>query len=119
MDDKREPVAEYRSSIIDHPPTFLTIHRFPMRRLLPLCLLLAACAKKPAVPSTDLVLRNATVYTGDSLAPTATAVAVQGGKIVYVGDEAGVAKYIREGTETIDLAGRFVYPGFVLSLIHI
>lgn len=89
-----------------------------MRRLLPLCLLLAACSKKPAVPSTDLVLRNATVYTGDSLAPTATAVAVQGGKIVYVGDEAGVAKYIREGTETIDLAGRFVYPGFVDAHAH-
>lgn len=89
-----------------------------MRRLLPLCLTLAACSDSPAVSSTDLVLRNATVYTGDSLAPTATAVAVQDGKIVYVGSDSGAAAYIGEGTETIDLAGRFVYPGFVDAHAH-
>ncbi len=89
-----------------------------MRRLLPLSLLLAACGCSPAVSSTELVLRNATVYTGDSLAPTATAVAVQGGKIVYVGGDSGVAAYIGTETETIDLAGRFVYPGFMDAHAH-
>lgn len=89
-----------------------------MRRLLPLSLLIAACGDSPAVSSTDLVLRNATVYTGDSLAPTATAVAVQDGKIVYVGSDSGAAAYVGEGTETIDLAGRFVYPGFVDAHAH-
>ncbi len=89
-----------------------------MRRLLPLCLALAACSDAPAVSSTDLVLRNATVYTGDSLAPTATAIAVQDGKIVYVGSDSGVASYIGEGTETIDLAGRYIFPGFVDAHAH-
>jgi predicted amidohydrolase YtcJ len=89
-----------------------------MRRALLPCLLIAACGDSPAVSSTDLVLRNATVYTGDSLAPTATAVAVQDGKIVYVGSDSGVAAYIGEGTETIDLAGRYVYPGFVDAHAH-
>jgi predicted amidohydrolase YtcJ len=89
-----------------------------MRRLLPLCLALAACGDAPAATSTDLVLRNATVYTGDSLAPTATAIAVQDGKIVYVGSDSGVAAYIGEGTETIDLAGRYVFPGFVDAHAH-
>ena len=89
-----------------------------MRQLPILGLLLAACATSAPVAPTELVLRNATIYTGDSLAPTATAVAVQGGKIVYVGDEAGVAAYIDKATETIDLAGRFVYPGFVDAHAH-
>lgn len=85
-------------------------------RSTPLLLLaLVACTKAPGA---DLVLRNATVYTGDSTAATVQAVAVQGGKIVYVGDDAGVAEFTGGNTRVVDLAGRFVYPGFVDAHAH-
>src|ERR1022692_886840 len=63
--------------------------------------------------SADLVLRHATVYTGDAAHPTAQAVAVKDGKIVYVGADAGVTTYIGTATRTLDLTGRVVFPGFV------
>src|ERR1019366_6829280 len=61
--------------------------------------------------SADLVLRHAKVYTVDAAHPIAQAVAVRGGRIVYVGADAGVTKYIGATTRTLDLAGRFVFPG--------
>ena len=63
--------------------------------------------------SADLVLRHATIYTVDSAHPVAQAVAVRDGKLVYVGTDAGVARYIGTATRTLDLNGRFVFPGFV------
>jgi hypothetical protein len=43
----------------------------------------------------------------------AQAAAVKDGKLVYVGNDAGVARFIGPGTRTLDLAGPFVYPGLV------
>lgn len=68
--------------------------------------------------SADLVLRNTTVYTVNAKAPNAQAVAVKDGKIVYVGSDAGVAKFVGPSTRTVDLSGRFVYPGLVDSHAH-
>jgi predicted amidohydrolase YtcJ len=65
-----------------------------------------------AAQSADLVFRHATVYTVDAAHPTAQAVAVKDGKIVYAGADAGVTRYIGTATRTLDLAGRFVFPGF-------
>jgi predicted amidohydrolase YtcJ len=63
--------------------------------------------------SADLVLRHATIYTVDAAHPLAQAAAVKDGKLVYVGTDAGVARFIGTGTRTLDLQGRFVFPGFV------
>jgi hypothetical protein len=63
--------------------------------------------------SADLVLRHATIYTVDAAHPLAQAAAVKDGKLVYVGTDAGVARFIGAGTRTLDLSGRFVFPGFV------
>lgn len=68
--------------------------------------------------SADLVLRHATIYTVDSAHPTAQAVAVKGGKIVYVGSDGGVARFIGPTTKTLDLQGRFVFPGLVDAHAH-
>lgn len=80
-------------------------------------LLLAACTAEPSAP-TDLVLRHGTIYTADDAQPVAQAVAVQNGKIVYVGDDAGVEAFIGADTRVIDLEGGFVYPGFVDAHAH-
>lgn len=98
------------------------------------CLMLSAlagCASKPAPeePSATpeateksgtatMVLRGGVIQTMDKDRSTATAVAVENDKIVYVGDDAGVEEYIGEATEIIDLNGQMVLPGFVDSHIH-
>ena len=50
----------------------------------------------------DLVLRHTTVYTVNEKQPTAQALAVQAGRIIYVGNDAGVAKFIGQGTKVLE-----------------
>jgi predicted amidohydrolase YtcJ len=66
----------------------------------------------------DLVLRHATIYTVDATHPVVQAVAVRGGTIVYAGTDAGAQRFIGASTKTLDLAGRFVYPGLVDAHAH-
>ena len=68
--------------------------------------------------SADLVLRHATIYTVDAAHPVAQAVAVRGGKIIYAGVDAGVQRFIGATTRTLDLQGRFVFPGFADAHAH-
>jgi predicted amidohydrolase YtcJ len=89
-----------------------------MRFLLLPIVVLAACSSE-APPTADLVLHNTVIYTADSTAePVATAVAVKDGKIIYVGDETGVERYLADATQVEDLEGRFVFPGFVDAHAH-
>ena len=71
-----------------------------------------------AAQSADLVLRHAKIYTVDAARPVAEAVAVKDGKIVYVGSDAGVARFVGSATRSLDLQGRFVYPGLVDAHAH-
>ena len=73
--------------------------------------------RAPVVPA-DLVLRHGVVYTVWPSRPWVDAVAVRDGRLVYVGDEAGVEKFIGNATRVIDLAGRMVLPGFQDNHAH-
>jgi predicted amidohydrolase YtcJ len=73
-----------------------------------------AVAPKPA----DLVLRNGAVYTLNAARNWAEAVAVAGGRIVYVGPESGAARWVGPATKVVDLQGRMVLPGFHDSHVH-
>lgn len=66
------------------------------------------CNSKTTV---DTLLFNGTVYTVDSLFSKAEAVAVKDGKIVAVGNTADLQK-MYTAKESIDLQGKFLYPGF-------
>ncbi|KPN89843.1 amidohydrolase [Pseudomonas nunensis] len=66
----------------------------------------------------DMVMRNGYVYTVDGKNSVQQAIAVTGGKIVYVGSDAGVAAYIGKQTQLIDLAGRMLMPGFIDGHMH-
>jgi predicted amidohydrolase YtcJ len=66
----------------------------------------------------DVVLRNGFVWTLDYRFPTARAVAVRAGSIVYVGADSGVRPFIGPGTEVIDLKGRMAMPGIHDGHIH-
>jgi predicted amidohydrolase YtcJ len=71
-----------------------------------------------AAPPADLVYRNGYVYTVDSADSVQQALAVRAGRIVYVGDNAGAAKYIGKTTRAIDLQGRMLMPGLVDAHMH-
>jgi predicted amidohydrolase YtcJ len=66
----------------------------------------------------DLVILGAAVRTLDPARPRATAVAVTGGSIVAVGDDAEVREHAGAGTETVDGRGMALIPGLVDSHIH-
>jgi hypothetical protein len=80
--------------------------------------LLSGCSGERVQPA-DLVIINGKIVTIDSDNPRAEAVAVDGEKIVAVGQTGMVEDYIEEGrTEVIDAAGRLVVPGFNDAHIH-
>ena len=64
----------------------------------------------------DRIIKNAKIFTSNRNQMQATALAVKGGKFVYVGDEAGLSAY--EG-EVTDLGGKFIMPGIIDSHVHV
>ncbi len=64
------------------------------------------------------IIKNATIYTVDSDFTVASAMAVKGNQILYVGDNAGVESYIGPETEITDLQGKVVTPAFFENHIH-
>jgi predicted amidohydrolase YtcJ len=79
--------------------------------------LLAACGPE-SESLADLVIHNASIYTADDATPTASAVAIKDGQIVFVGDEEGAAEYLASAVRVEDLKGRFVFPGFADAHAH-
>ena len=75
----------------------------------------AAAAVEPA----DSVYRNGNIYTVDADFTVASALAIKGDKLVYVGDEAGVEAYIGPNTKVVDLGGNTVIPGLVEGHMHV
>ena len=59
------------------------------------------------------------VITMDDNNPTAEAVAVKDGIIVFVGSEADAEKFIGEKTEIVDYGDYSVYPGFLEAHNHV
>lgn len=84
-----------------------------------LCLALFACSRAPKVEPADLVITGGHVDTMNPAAPTAQAVAVSAGKIVYVGDDAGAQAYVGEKTRVVTADGASVLPGLIDAHIHL
>ena len=66
----------------------------------------------------DIVFINGSVITVNSKNEICEAVAVREDKIIYVGTNAGIADYIGEKTQTVDLQGTTLMPGFVEAHSH-
>jgi predicted amidohydrolase YtcJ len=66
----------------------------------------------------DLALFGGVVRTMDPGQPVAEAVAVSGGNIVAIGSESDVRAVCGPATETVNLRGRLVLPGFQDSHVH-
>lgn len=88
--------------------------RFGFFAAVALMLSAAHAADKPA----DVVYRNGYIYTVDAKDSVQQALAVRGGRIVYVGDDAGVKAHTGRRTEVVDLKGRMLMPGLVDGHMH-
>jgi hypothetical protein len=80
---------------------------------------LAACAsQQPAVQPATLVLTNAKVVTVESSPAEARAIAVANDRIVALGTDDEIKRYVGTSTEVIDAGGQLVIPGFIESHGH-
>src|SRR4029450_10029564 len=66
----------------------------------------------------QVIVRNARVWTGDTLRPRAQAVAIRGERLIAVGTNAEVDAHRTANTRVIDAGGRFVTPGFIDDHTH-
>jgi predicted amidohydrolase YtcJ len=66
----------------------------------------------------DVIVRNARIWTGDSLRPSAEAVASRGERLIVVGTNAQADARRGPRTRVIDAGGRFITPGFIDDHTH-
>ncbi len=94
-----------------------SIHR---TALLAALLLTGVSGARPAEPSppADRVYRNGVIFTADARDSRAEALAVRGGRIIYVGSNRGLAPYVAASTTIVDLEGAFMMPGLVDGHMH-
>jgi predicted amidohydrolase YtcJ len=67
----------------------------------------------------DYVFKNGQVYTVNTEEPWAESVAVKGNKIIFVGSNSEVEKFIDSKTEIMDLRGKMLMPGFIDGHNHL
>jgi predicted amidohydrolase YtcJ len=84
---------------------------------------LAVLALAPAVlaaqGSADLVLTNGRIYTVDDAHPRVTALAVRGGRVLFVGSDVEAKALVGSSTRVIDLHGATVIPGITDAHAHL
>ncbi len=71
------------------------------------------------VQPAELVFKNGNIYTVDKSKPKAEAVAVRGGRIVFVGSNRELQVYVDAKTRVIDLAGNTMLPGLADAHQHL
>ena len=81
-------------------------------RFLSLIFLAALMTGRLHAQQADLVLTNGNVITLRTGGDRAQAVAIAGGTILAVGDNAAIKAYIGPNTKVVDLRGQTVVPGF-------
>jgi predicted amidohydrolase YtcJ len=87
-------------------------HRFAP--LLAVLLFASAASAQEA----DLIVRNARIWTGDTLRPRADALAIRGERLLAVGTDREVSAHGGARTRVIDAGGRFITPGFIDDHTH-
>ena len=90
-----------------------------MRLILVVSALLLALIPIPQSTSADIVFKNGNVYTVDSKASRAEAIAVTKDRIVFVGSNAEAQKFVGSKTRVVDLKGATVLPGFADAHQHL
>jgi len=81
-------------------------------------LTLPAWAEPAPAGHVDRIFLHGRIWTGDDAQPWAEALAVSGDTLVGVGKDADIKAMAAADTAVIDLAGRFVTPGFQDAHVH-
>jgi predicted amidohydrolase YtcJ len=83
----------------------------------------AAQSPTPAQPaasvSAELIVTNARIYTADDARPLAEALAVSGGKLVFVGSAVEAMALKGAATRMVDAGGRTIIPGMTDAHAHL
>jgi predicted amidohydrolase YtcJ len=79
---------------------------------------IAVAARNAEVPTADMIITHARIYTLNEKQPWAEALAVRGARIVAVGSEKEMEAYRADSTKIVDVEGRLVLPGFEDCHIH-
>jgi predicted amidohydrolase YtcJ len=75
-----------------------------------------SCSNKQE--TADLIITNASIWTGNDARPRAEFMAIAGDTLLAVGSENEILKFKGQNTKVIDLEGHFVTPGFIDSHLH-
>jgi predicted amidohydrolase YtcJ len=78
---------------------------------------LSSCQKDDI--NADYIFKNANIWTGNLDKPNANAMAIKGDTILAIGTFKDLQKFIGENTETINIQGNFITPGFIDSHVHL
>jgi predicted amidohydrolase YtcJ len=81
--------------------------------------LLATVRPSPAEDGADLILVHGVFYPVAHPGRVSGSLAVRGGRIVYLGDDAGALALRGPATQVIELAGRAVTPGLIDAHSHL
>jgi len=82
-------------------------------------LLFAGVSAHSQQPSfADVVILHGHVWTVDREHPQAETLAIHGSRIIAVGSDADIAKWVGPSTRKIDAQGKSVLPGFIDSHVH-
>ncbi len=79
---------------------------------------LAACEPSEDVAEANMVFTGGAVYRVTDTDPWATAVAITGKRITYVGDDAGATSFIGTNTRVVELGGKMLMPAFQDAHVH-
>ena len=74
--------------------------------------------KSDGVPA-DVIFYNGVILTMDSSQPQAQAIAIQGNKILAIGNDTEIMSLNGPKTQLIDLAGLTIMPGFIDGHSHL
>src|SRR5262249_10820651 len=77
---------------------------------------LGGCAARPVA---DLVLLGGKIVTLDPAHPEVSALAARAGKIVALGTDGDIKRYLGKDTAVVELNGRLAVPGFIEAHGHI
>jgi predicted amidohydrolase YtcJ len=88
---------------------------FNPRRLVLATLLATPTAPPPA----DLIVTNARIYTVDDTRPVVEAMAVRGGRVLFVGPARGAMALKGPATRMLDAGGRTIIPGITDAHAHL
>lgn len=89
-----------------------------MSRWLYFVFVVLACVSCTPKEQVDLILHNGKIITLDASNPSYQAIAIKDGKVVALGPEYEILNGYN-ATRIVDLAGSYVYPGFIESHGHL